>query len=386
MGKGEKKTTPSPRCCGEARFVSQFGRFAAERRCIPAQAGAVTSIAAACSSNRSEGAFTIVTVVDGKGATVWNAATRTGSLGDQPKATLPAVGGAASLVVAPEADGGAPVALVAPHANGGTAVWSLATGEPSVTHGVEGTRRHAAAATDGAAPLAAVMPDGATCVAVVPGEGSPRAYGEHGPLAGCDEAAGSGHVGAVTALVASPAGANPCVATGGADGGIRLWKVDQAGTNLSFRGEYTGAGAAHDDAVVAMTVSPDGSILCSADAGGAVKLWDITASEEDAPKFLYQLPRITEWVPEGEPAKPNDERVVGVSFNPMRYWSCVATDKSVEIVDLETKQFVEQITLSAWGDVTISAQCWSNDGHSLLLGLSDGRVHTVDVEGYLCYD
>ncbi len=74
-----------------------------------------------------------------------------------------------------------------------------------------------------------------------------------------------------TALAVAPDGAS--VATGGAEGEVKLWDAATTDEKLAFK--------AHDDWVSSVAFSPDGSLLATASkADGSVRLWDTTNGSE----------------------------------------------------------------------------------------------------------
>jgi len=75
-------------------------------------------------------------------------------------------------------------------------------------------------------------------------------------------------------------------------------------------------------------------------------------------------------------------------FSPNRYWLCAATDKSIKIWDLESKNIVEELKPE---DVPAASKkslpvgclslCWSVDGNTLYSGYTDGAIRVWAVMG-----
>jgi serine/threonine protein kinase len=76
------------------------------------------------------------------------------------------------------------------------------------------------------------------------------------------------HDGPVQAIAWSPRGLY--VATGGADGMVKLWRAENLEQARTYRG--------HRDAVGALTFSPDGKLLASAGQDGSIRIWATAAS------------------------------------------------------------------------------------------------------------
>mgnify|MGYP005840256527 CR=1 FL=1 len=90
-------------------------------------------------------------------------------------------------------------------------------------------------------------------------------------LTGAPVASVSGHAGAVTALAASsPAEARRLLASGGADGMVRLWDIS-SGTAIAPGALLAG----HTGAVTALAFNLDGSLVASGGEDRTVRLWDV---------------------------------------------------------------------------------------------------------------
>ena len=135
----------------------------------------------------------------------------------------------------------------------------------------------------GAINTLAFSPDGQQ-LASAGNDGSVRIWGSEdgGQLAVLDAGEGSALANFINLVVYSPDG--KWLASGGSDGGVRLWRVPQpaqpgqeqvapAVTSIPLRG--------HSDAVHALSFSPDGSWLASADDGGEVRLWNVAQPDDN---------------------------------------------------------------------------------------------------------
>jgi WD40 repeat protein len=88
-------------------------------------------------------------------------------------------------------------------------------------------------------------------------------------LAGGEPRVLDGHRGAVTAVACSPAGV---IATGGTDGAVKLWRLDDPGGQArELRG--------HLGSVTALAFDPEGRSLAASDTGGVVQVWRMDEGE-----------------------------------------------------------------------------------------------------------
>ncbi len=82
----------------------------------------------------------------------------------------------------------------------------------------------------------------------------------------------AGHRGPVKALAFSPNG--KLIASGGADGAVKLWNA--------VRGDEVAALEGHKGEIRTLSFRPDGRVLASASADGTVRLWDVVSGKETA--------------------------------------------------------------------------------------------------------
>ncbi|XP_062232071.1 small ribosomal subunit protein RACK1z-like [Phragmites australis] len=175
--------------------------------------------------------------------------------------------------------------------------------------------------------------------------------GEHG--------GGEGHNGWVSCVRFSPNTLLPTIVSGSWDRTVKVWNL----TNCKLRSTLTG----HGGYVNAVAVSPDGSLCASGGKDGVTLLWDLVEG-----KRLYSLDA--------------GSIIHSLCFSPNRYWLCAATQDSVKIWDLESKQVVQDlkpdIQISKNQILYCTSLSWSADGSTLYTGYTDGSIRVWKISGF----
>ncbi|MEO3749631.1 hypothetical protein [Streptomyces sp. B6B3] len=159
----------------------------------------------------------------------------------------------------------------------------------------------------------------------------------------------TGHQAPVDALVFDPEGGT--LATGSADGSVRLWDVTTGEERRTLPG--------NDDWVSAVGFSPDGRILAMGGDDGTVRVWDLATGEE-----RRTLPGHGGWV--SAVAFSADGRTLAAGSD----------DGTVRVWDLATGE--ERRTLPGHGG-WVSAVAFSPNGQTLAAGSDDGTVQVWDL-------
>ena len=181
-----------------------------------------------------------------------------------------------------------------------------------------------------------------------------------------------GHGDWVSCVRFSPNTLQPTIVSASWDKTVKVWNL----TNCKLRCTLEG----HNGYVNTVAVSPDGSLCASGGKDGVILLWDLAEG-----KMLYSL---------GAGAI-----IHALCFSPNRYWLCAATEQSIKIWDLESKQIVEdlKVDLKTEAEKTEDTHAataykkkviyctslnWSADGSTLFSGCSDGVIRVWGIGRY----
>jgi len=175
----------------------------------------------------------------------------------------------------------------------------------------------------------------------------------------------SGHSEWVSCVRFSPNTQTPLIVSGGWDKVVKVWNL----TNCKLRNNLIG----HNGYINTVTVSPDGSLCASGGKDGTAMLWDLNEG-----KHLYSLEA--------------GDTINALIFSPNRYWLCAATETSIKIWDLESKNVVTELDKNVHdffpADTQSNAKnpspaaislAWSADGATLFAGYTDGLIRVWEV-------
>jgi len=168
----------------------------------------------------------------------------------------------------------------------------------------------------------------------------------------------------VSSVKFSPNTANPIIVSGGWDKAVKVWNLTQGKLKTNLYG--------HTGYINSVTVSPDGSLCSSGGKDGTAMLWDLSEG-----KHLYSL--------------DGGDIINSLCFSPNRYWLCAATESTIKIWDLESKnvvadlnpknypEFFQAQTHSRKSSPSCLSLGWSADGSVLYSGYSDGSIRVWEV-------
>ncbi|KAI8867655.1 G-protein complex beta subunit CpcB [Ramicandelaber brevisporus] len=169
-----------------------------------------------------------------------------------------------------------------------------------------------------------------------------------------------GHQDWVSCVRFSPNPSLPVIVSAGWDKVVKVWQMK----DLKLRSNHMG----HNGVINAITISPDGSLCASGGKDSQTMLWDLNEG-----KHLYSLDA--------------GASVNALVFSPNKYWLCAATDSSIRIWDLESKQTVAELSPSDLEETqktkALPPRCvslaWSADGSTLFGGYTDGLIRVWHV-------
>lgn len=161
---------------------------------------------------------------------------------------------------------------------------------------------------------------------------------------------GSNVTGRVTALVFSPLGGALVAAESPAGGAawVRVFAAEN--------GNPLHAWPAHDDAINALAITPDGGGLATAGGDKLIKLWELVSQTEVA-RYEGHVGAVT-----------------GVAFNPdATELFSTGGDKQIKLWDVKSRESVVSIAGRKHG---LTAAAWSADGKTVVVADEDGRAAT----------
>lgn len=163
-----------------------------------------------------------------------------------------------------------------------------------------------------------------------------------------------GHLSWITDLITNPS-KEESVITASEDGSIIEWNLQT--------GELVKKLDGHEQAVIALSISPDGSLCASAGLDRRIYLWDL---KNIGMKCEIKL----------------EEQINCIQFALSAYWLAAGTDSSIIVWDIFNKEVIAEIPHED-GEKKKSpctALCWAN-GFTLFAGYQDGtvRAYTFNV-------
>jgi guanine nucleotide-binding protein subunit beta-2-like 1 protein len=173
----------------------------------------------------------------------------------------------------------------------------------------------------------------------------------------------NGHRDWVSCVRFSPNAAVPILVSAGWDKLVKVWDMK----NLQCKFNLVG----HQGYVNSVTVSPDGTLCASGGKDGSAKLWDINEGKD-----LYSL--------------ETGDVINALSFSPVRYWLCAATNSSIIVWDLETKVELDVVRFNGQAEdiapgtkkaepIACTSLSWSADGSVLYAGYANHTIRAYHV-------
>ena len=185
-------------------------------------------------------------------------------------------------------------------------------------------------------------------------------YGCGKVASGLEKATLRGHLSWVFSVLFSPDGTT--LASGSADGTVRLWEVASGLEKGTLRGQTSW--------VHSVSFSPDGTALASGNGDGTILLWDM------APYITHTRLNL----PEGALARLGKGRIGSgdraVTYSPDGTRLAVADETGIWLYDAHTGDKVALLTGHTDGVYSVS---FSSDGTILASGSDDGTVRLWEV-------
>ena len=155
----------------------------------------------------------------------------------------------------------------------------------------------------------------------------------------------------------------PIFATGGSDGAIRIWDLNDGQLLHTFaRKRFTGDG--HSAAVIDVRFHPDGRALYSAGDDGTLKEWDAWEHQ------LMNTLSSNEWTPTALAVSPDGATLISAnSDGRMVLWDIATLEVAGQLSQHQSR--VNALALDASGDVFVSA---GEDGTLRLWQYSSGSI------------
>lgn len=163
-----------------------------------------------------------------------------------------------------------------------------------------------------------------------------------------------GHEDWVSSICFFPTVGTSKILSGSWDGTAKIWDLESRTCLHTLSKQHT-------NYVSTVTVSPDGSLCATGGKDGLACLWDVNSGEP-----LFQI---------------NAEASINqIAFSPNRFWMCVATDKNVDVYDLQTKsKIVELVSEVSVKGPECTCVAWSADGNTLYTGYTDNMIRAWSV-------
>ena len=161
-----------------------------------------------------------------------------------------------------------------------------------------------------------------------------------------------GHEDWVSSICFSPSLDHPIVVSGSWDNTVKVWNVNEGKCVRTLSG--------HTNSVSTVTVSPDGSLCASGSKDGSALLWDLNSGEKlfdiDAGSAINQI-----------------------AFSPNRFWMCVASEKALQVYDLESKDVIADLSVDNVKPSECISVAWSADGNTLYSGHKDNLIRVWSI-------